>query len=163
MVALRRLAALAIAVAVPRAAQAHPLHTTLTEVTEDRAHGTVRGVIRVFADDFGTALARSLGGRGVPTGAAWDAAATTYATSRFGFVDRGGRAVALHSCGVTRQSGLLWICIEGTTAETLANLRVRNGVLCDLFEDQINVIQGVVSGARHSVLFTRGDGPKPLA
>ena len=134
---------------------AHPLHTTLTELTEDRTHGTVRAVIRVFADDFGTAVSKS-------QGATSDAAAIAYIAKVFAMSDRAGRPLSLTSCGTKRTSDLLWICVEGASADGLAPLKVRSAVLCDLFKDQINVVQGIVNGARRSLLFTRGDGAKSL-
>jgi hypothetical protein len=57
---------------------------------------------------------------------------------------------------------LLWICVEAASAEGLAPLRVYNGMLSDLFDDQVNVVQGTVGGARRSVLFTKGDRAKAL-
>ncbi|MEO6526528.1 MAG: DUF6702 family protein [Gemmatimonadaceae bacterium] len=149
--------------ALPRSANAHPLHSTITELTEDRARGVVRAMVRVFADDFGTAVARSAGGRVSPaSGAAWDAATLAYATSVFGFQDAQGRPIALRSCGIRRAGELVWVCLEGTTAQPLAALRVRNAVLCDLFEDQVNVVQGTAGGERRSLLFVRGDRFKPV-
>ena len=140
-------------------AEAHPLHTTLTEVSEDRAHGTVRAVIRVFADDFGTAVTKSA----TKTAATGDAAAMAYVSRAFSFTDRSGHPLALTSCGTKRTSDLLWICVEAPSKDGLAPLRVKSAVLCDLFDDQINVVQGTVAGARKSVLFTRGDAAKPLS
>ncbi len=130
------------------ALNAHPLHTTMTELTEDRAHGVVRATIRVFADDFGKA-------RGQKTELA-------YVTSAFGFSDRNGRQLALRSCGTRSTGELLWICVEASSAEGLAALQVRNGMLSDLFDDQVNVVQGNVGGGRRSLLFTRGDRAKPI-
>lgn len=148
--------------AVPRVAEAHPLHSTITELTEDRVHGTVRGIIRVFADDFGTAVAHSVKGRPVAAGAQWDAAALAYVVSVFGFTDAGGRLLSLRSCGTRRTADLLWICVEAPSTGGLAPVKVRNAILCDLFDDQVNVVQGSVSGTRRSVLFTKGDRFKPL-
>ena len=34
--------------------------------------------------------------------------------------------------------------------------------LFDLYEDQVNVVQATMGGARSSLLFTRGDKPKRL-
>ncbi|MEO7455915.1 MAG: DUF6702 family protein [Gemmatimonadaceae bacterium] len=133
---------------------AHPLHTTLTELTEDRAHGVVRATVRVFADDFGTVLAR----RGV-TG---DAAATNYVSSSFTFVDAAGRKLPATSCGIRRTGDLYWVCIEAPSAAGLAGLKVRAAVLCDLYDDQVNVVQGVVAGSRRSLLFVKGDAAKGL-
>lgn len=143
-------------------ADAHPLHTTLTELTEDRARGTVRATIRVFADDFGTAVARFARGRALTPGPVWDAAAFGYVSTAFGFIDRAGRPMTLRSCGLRRSADLLWLCVETDSAEGLALLKVRAGLLCELFGDQVNVVQGMVGGSRRSLLFTRGDKPKAL-
>jgi hypothetical protein len=138
----------------PNVASAHPLHSTITELTEDRAHGIVRATIRVFADDFGTAVAR--------TRRSGDAAALAYVSTMFGFTDRGGRVLSLRACGTRRVGDLLWICVEASSTEGLATLAVRNGILSDLFDDQVNVVQGTIGGARRSLLFTKGDRAKRL-
>ena len=124
------------------ALNAHPLHTTITELTEDRSHGMVRATIRVFADDLGKAR----GGR----------PELAYVVSKFAFTDRNGRPLPLRSCGTRRTGGLLWICVEAPSIEGLAPLRVYNIMLNDLFDDQVNVVQGAVGGARRSLLVHQG-------
>lgn len=156
-------AAVCVTLSASRPALAHPLHSTITELTEDRAHGVVRATIRVFADDFGTAVTRSVRGRSLSAGPQWEAAALAYVNSAFGFTDRTGRALPMRSCGTRRTSDLLWVCVEATSAEGLAPLMVRNGVLSDLFDDQVNVVQGTIGGVRRSVLFTRGARAKALS
>jgi hypothetical protein len=142
---------------------AHPLHSTITELVEDRARGVVRATIRVFADDFGTAVARSARGRVSPaSGPAWDAAVHAYATTAFGVQDAQGHAIPLRSCGMKRTGDLLWLCLEAPTNQPLSALRVRNVVLCDLFEDQVNVVQAAIASERRSLLFVRGDSYKPV-
>jgi hypothetical protein len=146
----------------PRVLSAHPLHSTITEIIEDRAHGTVRATIRVFVDDFTTAVQHLSHRRlSAAEGAAWDAASLAYAVSAFNLSDRNGRPLALRSCGVKRTADLLWICLEAS-APSLASLNVRNGFLCDLFGDQVNVVQATIGTGRRSILFTRGDPAKPL-
>lgn len=155
-------AALLVLAASPARAAAHPLHSTITEVVADRAHGVVRATIRVFVDDFGTAVRRSSRGDALPAaGPAWDAAALAYATTQFALAER-GRPLPLRSCGVRRTADLLWVCLEASTGADLGALQVRNGILCDLFDDQINVVQGTTAGGRVSLLFVRGNGFKPL-
>ena len=153
---------LVLAAAPARDARAHPLHTTLTELTEDRARGTVRATIRVFADDFGTAVARHARGRTLAPGVAWDAAAFAYVASAFTVGHRSGPALALRACGIRRTGEVLWVCVETASAAGLALITVRNAVLTDLFDDQVNVVQATVAGTRRSVLFTRGDRAKTL-
>jgi uncharacterized protein DUF6702 len=166
VVNIERLAAAMLAVGLllgaPTTGAAHPLHTTLTEVTVDAASHSVRVVVRVFADDFGSALARRARVAAPPAGRAWDDAASNYLNVTLALADRANRPIALHSCGTRRSTDLLWICLEGTTEESPHELRGRSSILCDLFEDQVNIVEFVSGAEKHSVLFTRGDGLKRL-
>ena len=160
--------AVAVAVAlfapgVVRRAEAHALHTTLTEVTLDPQRRMVRAVIRVFADDFGTASAareRRSGRTMNPATAA--NAGVAYVQAAFQITGADGRPITLRSCG-TRQSGdLLWVCVEGSAPANPATLRLKNAMLCDLFADEVNIVRATLAGAVRSTLFTRGDGAKPI-
>lgn len=147
----------------PARADAHPLHSTITELVTDLTRGTVRATIRVFADDLRAAVLRSAGSRSVTAeGAAWDAALLTYAARTFTLEDARGRPLPLRSCGVRRTADLLWLCVEAGLPRDGAPLRVRNAMLCELYEDQVNVVQGNVGGSRRSLLFVRGDRMKEL-
>jgi hypothetical protein len=166
VVIIERMAATMLAVGLllgaPTTGAAHPLHTTLTEVTVDAASHSVRVVVRVFADDLGSALARRARVAAPPAGRAWDDAASNYLGVTLALADRANRPIALHSCGTRRSTDLLWICLEGTTEESPHELRGRSSILCDLFDDQVNIVQFVSGAEKHSVLFTRGDGLKRL-
>ena len=149
--------------ASPQRVDAHPLHSTITEITQDRARGVVRATIRVFADDFGTAVTRSTKGSLTPTaGPAWDAAVAAYASTAFALQDAQGRSLPLRSCGVKQTADLLWLCLEAVTSQPLETMRVRNAMLCDLFHDQVNVVQGTTANGRRSLLFVRGDSFKSM-
>lgn len=153
------LLALTVAAVAP-VPTAHPLHSTITEISA--TNGAVRATIRVFADDFGTAVARSLKGRTVAAGAAWDAAAVAYVSASFTLTDGAGRTLPLRSCGIRRTADLYWVCVESAAPASLATLSVRNRLLCDVWDDQVNVVQANVAGTRRSLLFTKGDAAKPL-
>ena len=146
-----------------RQAVAHPLHTTLTEITDDRTRGVTRAMIRVFASDLGMSMQRFAHASNAVGSPAWDAAAITYATSVFSISTKAGAAMPLRPCGVTRTAEVVWICLEVSAPGGIASLQVRNAMLCDQFEDQINVVQATYAGSRHSVMFTRGDKAKPLS
>jgi hypothetical protein len=138
------------------------MHSTLTEVVEDPARGTLRATIRVFADDFGIALARSARTPLTAAGPAWEAAAAYYAARVFGIRDGKGRALTLHPCGIRRTAGVIWVCLETDVVASAEGLQVRDSILCELYDDQVNVVQGTFGGARRSVLVVRGDGYKVL-
>jgi len=145
--------------AKPRDARAiHPLHTTMAEVTIDRKLGTLRVVVRVFADDFGTAI--DAAGK---TGS-WDERASRYVGRAVSVVDEARRPLAMRDCGTRRQGHLLWLCAEVTVpAASVSRLSLRDRMLCELFADQVNVVR-VADGAKtRTMLFTRGDAEKPIA
>jgi len=137
---------------------AHPLHTTMAEVTIDRARKTLRVVVRVFADDFGTAL--DAGGK---TGS-WDERAAKYLGRAVSIVDEARRPLAMRDCGTRRQGDLLWLCAEATMPEAPASrLSLRDRMLCELFADQVNVVRVTDGAQTRTMLFTRGDADKPIA
>jgi hypothetical protein len=156
------LLAAGLVLGTPARGAAHPLHTTLTEVTLDATSHTVRVMVRVFAEDFGTALTQHGHLAAAPVDRAWDGEAASYLGAAFAIADRTSRPIILHSCGTRRNGDLLWICLEGTTVESAHELRGRNSILCDVFDDQVNIVQFVSGAEKHSVLFTRGDGLKRL-
>jgi hypothetical protein len=142
---------------------AHPLHSTITELVVDPARGTVRVTVRVFVDDLRAAVTRAARSQPLPTGGqAWDAAILPYMSGTFAIRDASGRAVRLHPCGTRRTGDLMWLCLEGDVGPDAEGLQVRNSILCELYEDQVNVVQGVVGRARRSLLFVRGDSFKPI-
>jgi hypothetical protein len=130
----------------------------MAEVTIDRNHGTLRVVVRVFADDLGTAL--DAAGK---TGS-WDERAARYLGRSVSIVDEARRPLAIRGCGTRRQGDLLWLCAEATVAAgTASGLLLRDRMLCELFADQVNVVR-VTDGAKtRTMLFTRGDAEKPIA
>jgi len=164
---LRLVVQLAVALLASNAAmaraEAHPLHSTITELVSDQTRGTVRATVRIFADDLRTAALRSTRGHVLPTeGLAWDAAVLAYVSSAFTLQDAHGRRLPLRSCGVRRTADLVWLCLEADAGRSGGPLRVGNAMLCELYEDQVNVVQGTVGGSRRSLLFVRGDGLKEL-
>jgi hypothetical protein len=168
MVSSRRLvAALAVALlgfpAITSRADAHPIHSTITELVLDPGRGTVRATIRVFADDLGSAVRRAAhGGALPPPGLAFDDAVLTYAAKVVSIRTARGDAVVLRGCGTRRSADLVWVCLEGQVARDAGPLQMRQTMLCELYEDQVNVVQGTIAGSRRSLLFVRGDRFKPL-
>lgn len=141
---------------------AHPLHTTLVQLTYD-AHGRVlEGTIRVFAGDFAAAVAKR-GGSAMPNDdRVSDAAAFAYVSGTFRLRDASGRDVPLSWCGSRRANDLLWLCVRAANASAPEVLELSDQMLCELFDDQINIVQSVAGEKHASMLFTKGDGAKSV-
>lgn len=144
-----------------RPAHAHPLHTTLAELSYDAGTRVLNVSLRVFTDDFSAAVTRGTGAR--PVGALPpDAAMYRYVTERFAIAAPGGRPVALRWCGVRRSGDVLLLCLRATAVPALAGARVRSALLNESFADQVNLVQATYDGRRQMLLFTPRTGVKPL-
>lgn len=147
--------------ASPAAAGAHPLHTSLAELSYDSRSGRLAVSLRVFVDDFTTASARRrqiLASRG---GSSRQSPLVDYALESLGIADASGRRIALQPCGGRRVGDLMWLCFSGI-APRGSRLRVTNRVLFDLYRDQINIVKAVADGRTTNLLFVPGDGAKWL-
>ena len=146
--------------ASPWPAEAHPLHTTMTDLSYDPATHALNVTIRVFADDFSAAVMPGVPRRSeivVPS----DTAILRYVTGRFGVTGPGGR-VPMRWCGLRREGKVLFVCLRGMVPGTLASASLSNGLLTEMFTDQVNVVQISYDGRRRTLLFTPRDGAKAL-
>lgn len=157
MVSGLALASLVLALLQPRSAAPHPLHTTMAEVRVEG--GEVRITIRAFADDFARAvLARLEAGAGdhVP-----DSLAFAYVRRHF-VLRAAGAPVVLAWCGMVRRGDAYRLCLTAAGVGSLRGLVVASRLHHELYDDQVNIVQAVHGRDRASVLFLRGDGPRPL-
>lgn len=139
-------------------AEAHPLHTTMSEIALDPRRRVLRIMIRVFAGDFARAVALAPSSRSTR-----DSAAAELAYVRGSVVlSSGGRPLPLRSCGTRRAGDVRWVCMEADAPSSVAALRLENTLLMALFTDQVNIVRSMVSGTPRSVMYTRGDGAKAL-
>ncbi|MEP7066444.1 MAG: DUF6702 family protein [Gemmatimonadota bacterium] len=143
-----------------RSAGAHPLHTTLAQLTYDEHTRTLESSIRVFAGDFASAVAKRKGLAAPTDDRVSDANAMEYVRNTFRFTDASGHAVPAAWCGSRRAGDVLWLCLRVSNSAPPTALHLADQMLCELFDDQINIVQST-AGTRHSsMLFTKGDGAK---
>jgi hypothetical protein len=141
-------------------AKAHPLHTTLAQLTYDERGRVLEASIRVFAGDFAAAVAKRKGAATPDDDRVSDADALAYVGSTFHITDAAGRAVPLAWCGSRRAGDVLWLCVRASNVARPNALELSDQMLCELFADQINIVQSAAGAKRTSMLFTKGDGAK---
>jgi hypothetical protein len=130
-------------------ARAHPLHTSLTQMSFDASRGEVTISVRVFAVDFATAARAA------------HYSLPAYALSRFKLNDARGSSVALVSCGGKRVGDLLWLCFRGKVAG-IDGAKVLSAILFDTYKDQINIVTAQSSRKTVNLLFAPGDRAKRI-
>ena len=162
---------LALLCGMARPVAAHPIHTTLAELSHDAGKGIVTVSLRLFADDFAAAVARTT--RITPASASRagtlppDSAMFRYISERFAILVPAGSAgatvIALRWCGVRRSGDVLLVCLRAPHARPLGGVRIRNRLMSEVFDDQVNMVQASHGGRRQLLLFTNRDGAKLLS
>jgi hypothetical protein len=147
------MALLALALAGGRA---HPMHTTVTEVMQEDARGDVSIQVRMYIDDLGAAVSLPAGTSGA------DSAMARYLRATFALADRTGRPVRLRWAGAEPTGDVILLRLRGEVPGGLAGARVTSLVLCERFEDQVNVVRAEYAGRTTTLLFTRGETAKAL-
>jgi hypothetical protein len=126
----------------------HPLHSSAAQVQLPPAGGPGEVTVRVFAEDFPPGQDSTL--------------AAQYLSTRFHIADGNGRAMPLTLRSMRRDGAVLILSLTMIIPPGFAGGSIWHGVLAERFDDQVNLVQ-VRHGARTAtLLFSRGDGPKPL-
>jgi hypothetical protein len=136
------------------AGRVHPMHTAVAELAA-AADGTTAITIRVFADDF-------LGALPADGAAPADSAMSRYLRGTFALADRQGRPVPLRWQGAERTGDVILLRLEAAVPGGLAGARITSLVLCERFEDEVNVVRASYGGRTETMLFTRGETSKAL-
>jgi hypothetical protein len=163
-VAVTALSAVVLVLASPlimsrQVAEAHPLHTSLAELSFDPRSGIVSLSLRVFVDDF-TAASNEWSRRSNRPGGG--AALAGYSLATFLLNDASGRRVAMTPCGGKRVGDLMWLCFHGRLTSQLKGATVSSNIMFEKYRDQINIVQASYEGRKTNLLFTPGDGPKKI-
>jgi hypothetical protein len=145
---------------VSRAADAHAIHTTVTQLTADAGGLTV--MIRAFADDLSASVAAHAGRPAPSDHAVAESEALRYVQSHFMIGTAERRLVTFVSCGVRRAGDMIWLCVRVPSMRALTGVAIRNEMLTELHADQINIVQVDDRGARHTLLFRKGSAPSTI-
>lgn len=145
-----------------RSAMAHPIHMSYTEARYSAANQTLQLWVRVYANDFAAAAARKVGVRLGRDSVIDPKVGALYLTQNIQLIGADGHRLNVVSCGARRAGDMLLFCIQATSVAGIAEIRMRNTVMTELFSDQVNVVQTLQGSARASRLFVRGDSFKLL-
>jgi hypothetical protein len=149
--------------ALARRASAHPLHTTLTELTT-LPDGSIQIVMRVFLDDFSAAVTRRPPAAGTPVAMPPDSGVARYLGETVLLTDVAGRRVPLLITGMRRTDDLVWVTLRAPAVRPTTGARLAMRVLFDRWDDQVNIVQSSIGARRQTLLFTKRDGSaaKPI-
>ena len=138
----------------PSTVGAHPLHTSLTRIVF-AADGSVTVAVRVFADDFSAAVARSTRAVASADHRVPDVAAADYLSHAL-VIEARDKPIALQLVSQRRDGDVTWIELRGAWRGDLSNATIRNQLLMDLHRDQVNIVQLSRGRDSRTLLFSAG-------
>ena len=153
---------LALCAALAPVASAHKYHTSVTRVEYNARERSAEITIQTFTDDLEDILAKRVG-RSVRLGADKDADRLVFDYLRSAFeLKRGDGSYALRWVGMEVKGETVWLYMLAEIPEGLSKASVRNALLFDLFEDQVNIVNVISDGRKNSLVFKRGDGAREI-
>jgi hypothetical protein len=151
-----------------RSPRSHTVHVSVTRLEFNQPRQMVEIVIRVFADDLENALSRrakrqvkldqATAGKDRQVGEA----VMAYLRGAFELKNKMGRPIILTWSGIEGQMDMFWIYVKGRMPGGLEGAQVRNKIFCELFEDQVNIVNANHQGRQIGLMFESKDDFKPI-
>lgn len=138
-------------------ALAHPIHRSIAEATYQESSHTLEIALRVYADDFETALStrakKKVSIEKTPV-TEFDALAHAYVTASFTVKSADGSAPPFRWIGreIKDAANEFWLYFEVDLPSGIEGTKIRHAVMTEQFRDQLNSVL-VRAGTRKQTLF----------
>jgi hypothetical protein len=150
----------------------HNVHVSVMNLEFEEPKQTVEIVIRIFNNDLENALGRRAkqSMKIDPATAGKDRRfieqVMAYLRSQFELKNKAGRPVALYWSGIQGQpdgqTNMIWIFVKGRMPGGLEGAQIRNKIFCELFDDQVNIVNASRQGKQIGLMFEPKDDFKIL-
>lgn len=156
-------ALLLVAVCANPTAAAHTFHTSLMQMEYDEEEQLVEISIQVFTNDLENILSRR-SGKNVRLDRSREAAQLTlaYLNETVNVKNRGGQLKTLSWVGMEPVADAVWLYVETKMPEGFEGVAVRNRILFDLFDDQVNLVHIKHGEKKYDLVFKPGDDFKAI-
>jgi hypothetical protein len=148
------------------AANRHKFHVSVAVLEFNPKTQAVEVVLRVYADDLENALSQHAK-RPIKLDPAKSREAgdlvMSYLRGQFELKSAAGKPVKFAWVGLEAQADMFWLYFKGKLPGGLSGAQLKNRVFCDLFEDQVNIVNSKLQGKQTGTMFEPKDEFKPLA
>ena len=137
---------------------AHKFYTSFAQVEYNEERQAVEVALRVFGDDVENILTRRHGKsvRIGKTGAA-EKLIFAYVADAFQLRNRAGEAKKFAWVGMETKGHVAWLYFESPMPEGLDGATLRNRILLDFSDEQVNIVHIQHGGRKADLVFKTGD------
>ena len=154
---------LALVAASLAPALAHDFHTSITDIKYNPRTQSLEVAVKVFTDDLEEALSKFTKTKVVYNSKSSEQKQqlSAYLQSKLSFEVAKGKPLKYNLLGSEAETDAVWMYIEvPVKSASLAQLYVKNAVLTELFNDQMNIVNLNYKGKTESILLQRGEEQK---
>jgi hypothetical protein len=143
---------------------AHKFHTSFTEAEYNEKEGSLQITLRTFPDDLENILGRRSGKKSVRLDRKKEAEPllAAYLQEVFQLKNAKGEIVKLSWVGMDAGVDSVWLYFEAPLPGGVTGAKLRNQFLCDLYDDQVNLVNIKHGDEKHGLTFKNGDNFRPL-
>ncbi|MFN0085862.1 MAG: DUF6702 family protein [Blastocatellia bacterium] len=149
-----------------RGIAAHKIHVSVSQVEYIAQGQSVQVVMRVYVDDLENALSRHAN-RPVKLDPARGREAgdlvMAYLRGQFELKTKAGKPVKFNWLGLEAQVDMFWLYFEGKIPGGFSGAQLKNRVLFELFEDQVNIVNVKYQGKQAGTMFEPKDEFKSIS
>ncbi|MBO0930668.1 hypothetical protein J2I48_06665 [Fibrella sp. HMF5036] len=133
----------------------HPFHTSLTQMEFDPKSQTFEISVRVFTDDFETALTKENGGKPLHLnlGQKQDKLVEQYVRKHFAVAGADRKPIPVTYVGYEQEADAQWVYLEMPYAGKSQNVFIKQDLFIDLFADQVNLVTIQLNQVKKTVVF----------
>jgi hypothetical protein len=141
---------------------AHKYHTSVTRLEYNAEDSSVEITIQTFTDDLEAILSKRTG-KTVRLDAGKDSGRLVLDYLQSAFELRMGDAkLELQWVGLEAKGGTAWLYVLTKLPGGLSKASLRNALLFDLFEDQVNIVNVLNNDMKSTLVFRRGDDKREI-
>lgn len=153
----------------------HKVHVSVSQLEFNQKSQSVQIVVRVYADDLATAVSQhakrpvkidpATAGKDKQIGET----ILAYLRSNLELKTKSGAPVRLNWVGLEWQGDMFWLYVAGKVppssvkADSLDGSQLRNRIFCELFEDQVNIVNTKIQNKQVGLMFEPKDSFKLIS
>jgi hypothetical protein len=142
----------------------HDYHVSVVQLQQNVSEKTVEISMRVFTDDLEIALSKENGNKRfvISDGDRNDETIKRYLIRRFEVRDAKRQVKNLKYLGKEQEADATWIYIEVEGITDSRGLSLRNDMLMEIFDDQVNMVSFKSEFGKKTYLFKKGSSQHTL-
>ena len=154
---------MAVGLTVTEARPIHAFHTSIAQVRYDVKSKVLEVSLRIFTDDLETALSKENNRKVIlDETSQHDRLIENYLKKQFGFINQNGERKGMNFIGKESEVDATWLYLEIPCLESPNGLTLRNALLTELFDDQVNMVNLTYLSTKKTYLFKADNTTQPI-